>query len=103
MNTFPHNKGKKGNRSDYELVMADIKDDKDDDLLQVFAVSTAAYSQAADEHDDPEEDFDDGYDDPFEEDFEDIYDGEDEESLRIMIRPQKLRQSRKGARRGMMT
>ena len=73
MNTFTHNKGKKGKRSDYELVIVDIKEAKDDDLLQVFEVPTAA-SQAGDELDDPEEDFDDGYDDPFSEDFDDEYD-----------------------------
>ena len=62
-------------------MIVDIKDAKDDDLLKVFTAPTAAYSQAEDEHNDPEEDFDDGYDDPFAEDFDDGYDDPFEEDF----------------------
>ena len=41
MNTFPHNKGKKGKHSDYELVIADINKGKDDAMLEVFAAQSS--------------------------------------------------------------
>jgi hypothetical protein len=36
MNALTHNKGKKGKRVDYQLVIADINDCKDDDMIGVF-------------------------------------------------------------------
>ena len=36
MNALKHNKGKKGKRVDYQLVIADINECKDDDMIGVF-------------------------------------------------------------------